>query len=203
MLVQSRKAELDHSASNLSFKFRYKADSIDSATPLHQHMPYTLSISCHQADAPDYLTTDFDIDRMLESLRSHFEHLACFDLKSYSCKKPTPSYTGPEALSERPTGYFSNLCDQNLLKCCIDSKQISIEFQDHLKKCPASEIHQVSIKLSPFMKELVTHQFGNYVIQRLAIRDLDFQRKLATFCHQSLSEIINDEFASRDRKSVV
>ena len=203
MLVQSRKAELDHSASNLSFKFRFKSDSIDDATPVHQHMPYTLSIACYRADAPDDLTPDFDIDRMLESLQSHFEHLAYFDLKSYSCKRPTPAYTGPEALSERPNGYFSNLCDQNLLKCCIDSKQISIEFQDHLKKCLASEVHQVSIKLSPFIKELITHQFGNYVIQRLAIRDLDFQRKLATFCHQSLSEIINDEFASRVIQSLI
>ena len=197
MLVQSRKAGLDHFDSNLRFKKISKESLWISCDHRGQLMPNGASPVCHPSNSSDDMTSHYEIRQMLESLLSQFRHLICYDLRSHTGKIPIVAATDNDATVLRQPGYFAMLSSKNLLIFCTESKSLSIEFQNHLRECSFSEVFEVSQKLSPFLSQLITHELGNYVIQRLASRDTTFQERLAAFCYRSLSKIINNEFASR------
>lgn len=86
---------------------------------------------------------------------------------------------------------------EKVLRCCIDSKEDSLSLQQQLMQYPQDIIKHICQVLEPHILELLTHQYGSYILQRLASRDSDIAEKIIKCCKGNLISIMHNNYGSR------
>jgi hypothetical protein len=84
------------------------------------------------------------------------------------------------------------LCD-----LATSSKESSMSLQGFVSECSQSEAKAIGERLAPFYELLITHQFGNYVLQRLIAREATAKAILSELCKQRISTLVQNEYSSR------
>lgn len=84
-----------------------------------------------------------------------------------------------------------------LIYQATSSRESSVGLQCYISECCPEKATIIAATLSAYFKKLLTHKYGNYVLQRLAGRDQTSKEKLAILCQRNLDKLIADEYASR------
>lgn len=152
----------------------------------------------HQNSHPTQsMANNYDLEYFLDSLLSLFSSSSCFYLK------PKVKIKVPAAMSDNlntnliTSKKFMSMSKSELFRSSVDSKQRSLELQEHLAICTSGDVKILSERLISKLPDLMVHKYGNYVAQRLALRDVGFANCAANFCLFHLEKTLNNEFASR------
>lgn len=89
------------------------------------------------------------------------------------------------------------LDDQKLLKYAIDSKEVSWAFQLFLLNCDLSIASMVAGRFSPFAMLLIGNIYGNYAMQKLAIRLPAFRNLVLGLCRKHFWKMVYNQYSSR------
>ena len=213
MLGMIQGAWLNHQEVNLKFKIQ-KIPSTN--TPTVPRSPKEKLTKNQYFDAQTNVTsiegspkkrqvsnTEFDVERLMELLKDQIDQVKSFTLRktpstcipgtflASGCVK-IPSNLNPESLT-----------DKDLFSLCTESKEVALGFQGYLAECSEAEARHIANNMASLIPQLASHQFGNYAIQRLALRDSEFEKALVSYCTLNFRELIHNEFASRVVQSLI
>ena len=92
---------------------------------------------------------------------------------------------------------ITKIDDQKLLKYAIDSKEVSWAFQLFLLNCDLSIACMVAGRFSPFAMLLIGNIYGNYAMQKLAIRLPAFRNLVLGLCRKHFWKMVYNQYSSR------
>ena len=147
--------------------------------------------------SPKSSTVKLNIDTLLDALILKFQEARSYKLKDMSSERLPGTFTASECISTPLNLDLNALSDKDLVDYCTKSKLASLGLQSYLAECSQEKAEAISKILTPFIPNLVLHQFGNYVIQRVTLKELGFGQAVADHCLDRFEILIHNEFGSR------
>ena len=143
------------------------------------------------------LLPNLNIEYLLSLLKGQFDHVRSLKLSETNTDRVPGTLTDLDCIKTAANLDLETLTKTELLNICTQSKEVSLGFQGYLAECSEEDAHLVASRVVPLIPSLIEHQFGNYVIQRLALRISDFDNSVAEYCLLKFETLIHNEFASR------
>ena len=92
---------------------------------------------------------------------------------------------------------IQSLSKHSLLNLATGSKEASMALQVGLEVAPNESIASVCRFVSTLVPKLIFDKYGNYVIQRLALKNEKFKKVIQNYCRQHFANCVCNEFSSR------
>ena len=84
-----------------------------------------------------------------------------------------------------------------LFTMATKSKESSLSLQTYISDCSREDLEQVIDKIKSFIPSLITHSFGNFVVQRLLVKSQTIFQLVLCIAKEKFEELAMNEFSSR------
>ncbi len=98
---------------------------------------------------------------------------------------------------------METMTDQQILSIMTADKMTSFAFQQFIHTCWFGQFWKVKKVVIENLDWLATHQLGNYVVQKLLLRDRDIRRLITELCQDNFEIYCLNEYASRVMQTLV
>jgi len=93
---------------------------------------------------------------------------------------------------------FSLLTPLEMMRLACDDKQVSLAFQEYIVNCSQNICTNYILPgLLPVYHSLMTHCIGNYAVQKLLIRSIEFRAFVSSYATDNFKALSSNEFSSR------
>ena len=89
------------------------------------------------------------------------------------------------------------LSSEGIFRLATESKESSLAFQSYISDSSRPEAEWLASHLQGFLPLLISHEFGNFILQKLVSKSEGFQRMVENHCWKNFKELATNEFASR------
>ena len=206
MLNVLRKDNLDHSMLNLRFTLNRHGEAvvINPQVGMIESPKRGFSFETEILGTANTTTKNspkssifFSLELLLDLVTANLDQSKVLSTKQQTSDHVPGAFSGPEK-ANIPVGLELKKQPKMLLfKLSTESKEVSLGFQEHITDCSPEELESIALKLIDQIPGLIIHQFGNYVIQRLAVRNQVFQKAVVNHCIANFKKLMLNEYASR------
>lgn len=92
---------------------------------------------------------------------------------------------------------------KDFAKLCMSEKDVSVSFQAYIETCSEEEIQQICEWVSLNLASIITHQFGNYIVQKLIKRSASCLKNVVDYCQDKFLDLASNEYSSRVMQTLV
>lgn len=100
-------------------------------------------------------------------------------------------------------GNLSEFDPEVIFRICVASKDSSLAVQTFMSECDEVSLDSFVAKIQPYLQEMVSHRFGNFVVQRLISKHLPTLKAVEKLARQNFQTLITNEFSSRVLEVVI
>lgn len=144
------------------------------------------------------------IDQLLVYLKDQLRNEKLFKMKEATKDTVPGALLEDEILDITAEVISSKDClYQNIISLCTSTKEMSLAFQNYLSECTEEETRIIGLKISNHYRQLITHRYANYVLQRLVVKDPYTLKALSSYCQANFMELIHNEYASRVLQALI
>ena len=201
--------EFNHSGSNLKYGKCRRAKE-----PLN-FVPQPLVASCILSDCQDTVSTGEvsgeeqpslsqmidQVNKVVKDRLKHDKHFRIDD--GTKIEKVLFSEVLDSAISQTYDRIKPFIERKDFAKLCMSEKEISVSFQAYIESCSEEEVKQICDWVFANMNQMIVHQYGNYIVQKLVKRSAMFQKSVATYCQTKFYDLASNEFSSRVMQTLV
>lgn len=94
-------------------------------------------------------------------------------------------------------GQIEELNPEELFSLATNSKSTSLMLQSYVSECSQDTLQGITAKLRLHYSDLLTHCYGNYLLQRIVLKHQQSFIEVAKAVTKRFSELINNEHSSR------
>lgn len=92
---------------------------------------------------------------------------------------------------------FAQLDVDQSIDLITKDKKVSLAFQQFAWTCWLGQFPELSESIIKGIERLILHPLGNYILQKILIRDLKIRRAAEELCKEKFANLCKDQFASR------
>lgn len=201
--------EMNHSGSNLKYGRTRR-----SKEPLH-FVPQPVLTSCILSDCQDTVSTGEvsgveppklsqlvdQVNKVVKERLKNDKHFRIDD--GNKIEKNLFSEVLDSAISQTYDRIKPFIERKDFAKLCMSEKEISVSFQAYIESCSEEEVNQICSWVYTNMSQMIVHQYGNYIVQKLIKRSPSFLKTVTSYCQTRFFDLASNEFSSRVMQTLV